>query len=264
MDAPYPESLVEARYVRRPNRFTAFVEVPDAGDSPLPGGEEVRCFLPNPGRLSEFRRKGRRVLVEPADPGADRATDATVLAFRYNDRWVSVDTHLPNQLVRQALEAGALEAFSGYEAVDSEITVGESRLDHVLRTPEGEPDHLVEVKSVTLVVPDAVLEDPARDPSEAVEGFEDGVGLFPDAVTDRGARHVRELASALDRGYEASVLYCVQRDDARLVRPHEEVDPAYAEAVREAAEAGVSFHAVEASVTGEGVELGGMIPAETG
>lgn len=263
MDARYPETLVEARYVRRPNRFVAFVEVPDAGESGLPEGEEVRCFLPNPGRLAEFRRKGRRVLVEPADPDADRATDATVLAFRYNDRWVSVDTHLPNRLVREALEARRLEAFSGYDSVDSEIPVGDSRLDHVLRTPEGEPDHLVEVKSVTLVVPDAVLEDPDRDASEAVAGFEDGVGLFPDAVTDRGARHVRELAAALDRGYRASVLYCVQRDDARVVRPHAEVDPAYAEAVAEAAEAGVRFHGVEARVTREGVRLVGGIPAET-
>jgi sugar fermentation stimulation protein A len=262
MDAPYPEDLVEARYLRRPNRFTAFVEVPDAAGTSLPEGEDVRCFLPNPGRLTEFRGKGRPVLVEAADPDADRSTDATILAFRYNDRWVSVDTHLPNQLVRQALDEGALDAFDGYETVDSEVQIGDSRLDHVLRTPEDEPDHIVEVKSVTLVVPDAVLEDPDRDASETVEGFEDGVGLFPDAVTDRGARHVRELAGAREDGYEASVLYCVQRDDSRLVRPHAEVDPTYAEAVREAAEAGVGFHAVEARVTREGVELVGEIPAE--
>lgn len=250
----YTGDLVEGRFVHRPNRFVAHCEVPEDGE------EEARCFCPNPGRLHEFRTPGRRVLLERAPPGTDRSTDYKLLAFHYNDRWVSVDTHLPNKLVAQALEEGRIEPFAAYPEVRAEVPYGDSRLDFLLSSPDGDvPDHLVEVKSVTLVVPRDVYGTPDFDPAATYEGFRDGLGLFPDAVTTRGARHVRELTSALDDGFDASVLWILQRDDANTVMPCPETDPDFAQACREARDAGVAFHAVSARCTRKGVELAGPV-----
>ncbi len=250
----YDGDLVEGTFQHRPNRFVVHCDVPADGET------EARCFCPNPGRLHEFRTRGRPVLLERAPPGSDRSTDYKLLAFHYNDRWVSVDTHLPNQLVAQALEAGGIEPFQRYPDVRAEVPYGDSRLDFLLSSPdESVPDHLVEVKSVTLVVPRDVYGTPAFDPAATYEGFQEGLGLFPDAVTTRGARHVRELTDALDEGYDASVLWIVQRDDAGLVMPCPETDPDFTEACRAAEAAGVAFHAVEAHCTRKGVELGGSV-----
>lgn len=205
-------SVVAARFVSRDNRFRVTVSV---------GGQEIAAHLPNSGRLRELLVPGSQAILVHR-PGPHRKTQYDLSLVEYQGRWVSVDARLPNQLVDEALKAGALGPLAGYPTIRREVPLGKSRIDFLLEGP-GKSPCLLEVKSVTLVI--------------------DGMGCFPDAVTDRGRRHVLELAKVVGVGHRAAVLFVVQRDDATGMRPHDESDPAFGEALREAARAGVEVYA---------------------
>jgi sugar fermentation stimulation protein A len=221
--------LVEGRFLTRDNRFRVTVEM---------GGNEVWAHLPNSGRLGELLVRGRRaILVER--PASGRKTGYDLSLIEYEGRWVSVDARLPNDLVEEALVAGRIEPLTGYATIRREVAHGRSRFDFSLKSPDGRPC-LVEVKSITLVV--------------------DGLGCFPDAVTVRGRRHVTELAEAVGSGYRAAVLFCVQRDDATGVRPHDESDPEFARALRHAAAQGVEVYAYACRVAPGTVAIAHRLP----
>lgn len=225
--------LAAARFLRRPNRFVVRCRLQETG-------EEVRAHLPDPGRLTDLLVSGRPVRLRPEE-GRDRKTEWTaVLVQAEAGRWVSVDTTLPNRLVERALRHGALTEVSGWEMERTEVTVGDSRFDFLLREPEGRR-LLLEVKSVTLV--------------------RDGVGLFPDAVTERGSRHVRELAHATGRdGWTAGVLFVAQRGDVCAVRAAARIDAEFAAALDEARRRGVETWARRCRVTRDRVRLGASVP----
>ena len=221
--------LVEGSFVARDNRFRVTVEV---------GGREVWAHLPNSGRLGELLVPGRRaILVER--PAAGRKTGYDLNLIEHEGRWVSVDARLPNDLVEEALAAGQLEPLAGYASLRREVTFGRNRFDFLLESA-GRPPCLVEVKSITLVI--------------------DGLGCFPDAVTARGRRQVNELAQAVRSGYRAAVVFCVQRDDATGMRPHDESDPEFARALRDAAAQGVEVYAYACRVEPGAVEIMRRLP----
>lgn len=227
----FPPGTFEARFRRRPNRYLTFCEGPD--------GAELRCFCPDPGRLAEFVTPGRRVLVAPAPPEATgRATTHTQLAFHHGGEWVSILTAKANQLAREAAAAGLLPELPDPATWRAEVRHGESRLDF------DAGGTLVEVKSVTLVV--------------------DGEARFPDAPTLRGARHVRELEHHAAGGGRAMLLFVQQREAGRLVRPHAVTDPAFAEALGEAARAGVLLAGIACRVDPRGVFPVWRIPVAVG
>ena len=222
---PKPVSSKETGFfVARDNRFRVTVEV---------DGRQVWAHLPNSGRLGELLVPGRRVLLVERT-GAQRKTSYDLALVEYAGRWVSVDARLPNELVADALVAGRLDPLAGYPVVRREVTWGRSRFDFLLEAPD-RPPCLLEVKSVTLVL--------------------DGLGCFPDAVTARGRRHVEELAEAVAAGYRAAVLFVVQRDDAVGFRPHDESDPGFAQALRDAARCGVEVYAYACRVEPGRIEL---------
>lgn len=255
ISVPIEGPLAPARFVERPNRFLVRcrLEGPGASARGRAGGRVppsaagasgalAPAHLPDPGRLTELLVEGRRVWLRP-ESGAHRKTAWTAVLVETPDGGglVSVDTTLPNRLIGRALEAGWLEELAGWEPRRREAPVGASRIDFVLSRPDGRRLAL-EVKSVTLV--------------------EGGVGLFPDAVTARGARHVRELAEVACRdGWEAAVLFVLQRNDARRVVAAESIDPAFAAALAEAKGAGVRVLGRRCRVSLEGVTLGEPIPA---
>ena len=221
--------LVEGRFLARDNRFRVTVEV---------DGKDVWAHLPNSGRLGELLVPGRRaILVEKLAAG--RKTGYDLCLVEHEGRWVSVDARLPNDLVEEGLVTGRLEPLSGYKTLRREISHGRSRFDFSLESPD-RPCCLVEVKSITLVI--------------------DGLGCFPDAVTLRGRRHVTELAQAVGAGYRAAVVFCVQRDDATGVRPHDESDPEFAKALRDASAQGVEVYAYACMVTPGRVEIAERLP----
>ena len=222
-------TLVAGRFVARDNRFRVTVEV---------DGRLVGAHLPCSGRLTELLVPGRRVvMVARSAPGRKTGYDMSLVEME--GRWVSVDARLPNDLVEEALAAGKLAPLTGYASVRREVPYGRSRLDFRLEA-EGRRPCLVEVKSVTLVV--------------------EGLGCFPDAVTLRGRRHLEELADAVEAGYRAAILFVVQRDDARGVRPHDESDPGFGRTLREVARRGVEVYACACRVEPGRIEIDRALP----
>ncbi len=231
MDLPRP--LVEGFFVERLNRFAVAVTV---------GGETFRAHLPNSGRLRELLVPGAPVLLAPR-PGSARTTPYDLALVRQGTEWVSVDARLPNRLFREALEEGRLPEWQGAEFLQAEVRLGRSRLDFLLGGPEPGQRTWVEVKSVTLV--------------------QEGYGLFPDAITARGTRHLEELAAALAQGDRAAVVFVVQRGDARAFRPHWEADPHFARRLAEVAGRGVQVLAYRCQVSPDEVRIMEAVPVST-
>lgn len=224
--------LLEGEFIERPNRFLTRVRL---------GRKMVEAHLHDPGRLRELLVRGRTVYLSAA-AGESRKTRYDLVMVAYGEVLVSLDSTLPNRLVYAELMKGGIASLRGYDEVRSEVRYGRSRFDFLLASP-GKLCY-VEVKSVTLVV--------------------DGVALFPDAVTTRGARHVRELLDARRSGHEAFVLFVVQRGDAHCMAPHDEVDPAFGQALREAVQGGVRALAYRCSVSRDRVRLEKRIEVRLG
>jgi len=222
--------LVPGRFVRRINRFRVTVTIEDT---------MFDAHLPNSGRLSELLTVDRPCWLEPID-ASHRKTGYDLKLVEYADVLVSVDARLPNPLFAEALERGRLSPFQGCQEFDREVALGGSRVDFRLIMPEG--ILWAETKSITLV--------------------EEGVALFPDAPTARGTRHVRELTAVLDEGARAAIIFVVQRPDASRFTPHDGADPAFAEALRHAADVGVGIYAWTCRVTEEAITLSEQIPVD--
>jgi sugar fermentation stimulation protein A len=222
--------LVPARFVRRDNRFRVTVEL---------AGELVAAHLPNSGRLPELLTPGRPCWLAEFDDSR-RKTRFDLKLMAYADTLVSVDARLPNPLFAEAVAASQLEPFRWVERFDREVRLGDSRLDFCLEGSGGVC--WVETKSVTLV--------------------EDGVARFPDAPTERGARHVRELITAVGRGECAAVVFVVQRADAACFTPHDQADAVFGAALRDAARAGVGAYAWACQVSLDRVMISAQVPVE--
>lgn len=247
---PFPQPLVPATFVARPNRFVALVRLDGAPAGPAV--EPLPAHVPDPGRLHDLLVPGARLWLVAADrhpPGPPlrpglrrrppRKTHYDVLLVEWAGELVSLDTRLPLALVRRNLEEQRIPEFAGYSEVRPEVRLGRSRIDFLLSDALGAQCY-VEVKSATLV--------------------EEGLALFPDAVTERGARHLRELAAARRAGYRAAALFVVQRRAAQALAAHAENDPVFAQALREAAAAGVELVAYTCQLTLTGIALDQRIP----
>ena len=202
------QPLMEGRFIRREGRFRAYVEV---------NGKVKTAHVHDPGRLTELLVRGATVLVRP-HIGSSRKTELYMVATLANNCWVLVDSVLHVKLAEEAIRRGVVRELRGYEVVRKEVKYGDGRLDLLLKSAEG-VEALVEVKGCTLSVGE--------------------IALFPDAPTLRGKRHLKELAKAVRDGYEGYVLFLVARCEARELRPNYEVDPGFAEALKEAFRAGV-------------------------
>lgn len=210
--------LVRARFVDRENRFRVRVRIDQTEDL---------AYLANPGRLKELLIPGQTVWLSPAMSPA-RKTDYNLTLIEHRDILVSLDSHLPNRLMTKALRARLIPGLEGFHHVESEVPLGKSRLDFLLKNDEG-ARRWVEVKSVTLV--------------------NERVAQFPDAPTQRGRRHLRELIDVVEQGDRASVLFVVQREDAVAFSPHDQTDPGFGELLRAAAAASVEVRAFRCNVS---------------
>jgi sugar fermentation stimulation protein A len=222
--------LLAASFVERENRFRVRVRL---------AGEEVRAHLPNSGRLSELLLPGRPVLLAEAR-AAHRVTDYDLAMVRSPEALVSVDARLPNRLFAEAVLDGTLPEFAGLSIVSPEFRYGKSRLDFLLGGDYGGGSCLVEVKSVTLV--------------------RDGVAYFPDAVTQRGSRHLEELRRACQEGRRAAAFFVIQREDALAFCPHDDSDLHFGEVLRAVASDGVEVYAHTCHVSLEEVVLNSPVP----
>lgn len=223
----FPGPLIPATFLERPNRFLGNVQI---------NGRHVQCFIPNPGRMKELLHHGAKVyLLERSSE--KRKTGHDLVLVDYEGRLVSIDSMMPNRIVAEAMETGSIPEFCGLDVEKREYTYGESRLDFLLRGETGQL--LLEVKSCTLV--------------------RDGVGLFPDAPTARGSRHLLTLIDGLEQG-RAAAFFLIQRADAGCLKPNEEADPEFAGNLREAHRRGVEVYAYTSGVTLDGVSVKEKVP----
>ena len=232
--------MVKGRFLSRTSRFSVLAEPAEGQGEAEEETEIINCHLPNPGRLKELLVPGAELLLLPAKNPDRRKTKFDLFAVvAEGGTLVVVDSRIPNQLIREALESGDLPGFSDYSLLRSEPSFGESRLDFLL---EGQRPCLAEVKSCTLV--------------------RDGVALFPDAPTERGRRHLSELMKAWRLGYRTAVIFVVQREDASILMPNDETDPAFGAALRAAAAGGVETIALAARYRDGFIELAGEVPVD--
>lgn len=222
--------LVEATFLKRPNRFLALVKIDN---------NTIPSFIPNPGRMHELLKPRVRLLLNKVKKKG-RKTSFDLVGVFHGDQIVSVDSRIPNKLVAVALKNEGIQEFKGYTDIKPEYSYDHTRFDFFL-TDNSKPCFL-EVKSCTLV--------------------KDSRALFPDAVTKRGKRHVKHLTEAREKGYRACVLFIVQRNDASVFSPNDEVDPKFAEGLRKAAEKGVEVLAYYSEFNGSRIVLRGRLRVE--
>ena len=224
-----PAPLLSGRLLRRYQRFLADVELAD--------GRVVTAHTPNTGSMLQCAVPGHEVLVSIAANPA-RKLGYTLELIRVNGHWVDTHTHRTNRVVEEALRSGTIAELAGYQ-VTPEVRCGQSRLDFGLER-SGERV-LVEVKNVTLLCgPD--------------------VACFPDAVTSRGQKHLRELLAVQQQGARAVIFFLVQRGEASAFTPADQIDPEYGRLLREVATAGVEVLAYRSIVTVEENRVGPRIP----
>ena len=227
--------MIEGRLVRRYKRFFVDVE--------LDSGEVVVAHCPNTGSLEGCKEPGSPVWLRDSQ-SETRKLRHTWQAVKVGRSWVNVDTSLPNRVVRDAVERGRVPELSGYASVRPEVRYGtNSRIDLLLESQDRAPCY-VEVKNTTL----------ARGRT----------ALFPDAVTSRGLKHLGELAAVAKDGARAVQFFFVSRRDVHEFRPAADVDPAYAEGLRRAAEAGVEVLAYRAKVERARLAVDSPLPVELG
>ncbi|MDL2232676.1 DNA/RNA nuclease SfsA [Ruminococcaceae bacterium OttesenSCG-928-L11] len=225
-------NVVEAVFLSRPNRFIAEIEL---------GGEVRRAHVKNTGRCRELLLPGATVYVECHPPGSGRKTDFSLIAVQKGDMLINMDSQAPNKVLEEALAGGLILPHMGKPAVKirRESTIGNSRLDFRLEYGEGRVCYM-EVKGVTLE--------------------EDGIARFPDAPTERGVKHIRELCSLREQGTEACVALLIQMKGVREFRPNDATHPAFGEALRDAAARGVSLYAWDSRVTLDAITLDESVP----
>ena len=208
------ENMVPGVFLKRPNRFIAHIEI---------DGKEEVCHVKNTGRCRELLPEGAKVYCQRAS-NPERKTKYDLITVKKGDRLINMDSQAPNIAAGEWLKSGGLGEIS---ELKPETTHGISRFDFSF-VKDGKKCFL-EVKGVTLE--------------------NDGVCAFPDAPTERGAKHLRELAQAVKDGYGGYVLFVIQMDDVKYLHPNDATDPAFGKALRDAAKAGVQLLAMDCHVT---------------
>lgn len=225
----FEPALEEGRLLRRYKRFLADIETAD--------GERLTLHCPNTGSMLNCMSEGARVWFSRSDDPRRKLVGTWEIGETPQGRLACINTDRANRLVEEALQAGIVTELAGHTALRREVPYGQerSRVDFCLEFASGTA--FVEVKSVTL-------------------GFADSaVAAFPDARTERGARHLRELAALARGGIRAVQFYCVNLSGIEAVRPAEEIDPLYAAALREAITAGVEVLAYGATLSPQAIAL---------
>lgn len=220
------DGIQEAVFLSRPNRFLAHVAL---------GGREEICHVKNTGRLGELLLPGARVWVQELDNPA-RKTRYDLISVEKDGKIVNVDSQIPNRVVEEWLWEKKL--FPDLRLLKTEKRFGDSRFDFYVEA--GDQKVFMEVKGVTLK--------------------EDGVARFPDAPTERGIKHIRELLACKREGYEAYLLFLIQMKGVVLLEPNDRTHRAFGDALREAAKNGVHVLAYDCVVTENSIKLDKPIP----
>ena len=214
------DNMTPGIFRARPTRFIAHIEID--------GAVEI-CHVKNTGRCRELLIPGCTVWCQRSD-NPNRKTKFDLIAVQKGDRLINMDSQAPNKAAGEWLAAGGQGQIAQLRA---EVKQGDSRFDFAF-VKDGKQCFL-EVKGCTLE--------------------EDGICAFPDAPTERGAKHIRGLTAAVRDGYGAYILFVIQMSDVKHIRPHDETDPEFGRALREAAQNGVHVLAMDCAVTPDTMQI---------
>lgn len=219
-------NMIKGRFIARPNRFIAVVEIE---------GKAEICHVKNTGRCKELLIEGAEVWVEKSE-NPNRKTAYDLICVKKHDQIINMDSQAPNKIAEEWLPKSGL--FSPALKIRREVKEGNSRFD-LLAENQGKKTW-IEVKGVTLEV--------------------DGIARFPDAPTERGVRHVKHLMRLVEEGHNAMILFVIQMKGVEYLEPNDQTHPAFGEALRQAAKAGVQILAVDCKVIPGTVEADQLIP----
>lgn len=211
-------------------------------------GEIITAHCPNTGSMMGLKDPGQDCLFSTTDD-PKRKLKHTLQMVKASKSWVGVNTALPNKLVAELFQHNPLKHWKKFDSLQGEVKINDkSRIDLVLWNSKDHPDvkkwnhknlaaplHLIEVKNVTLA--------------------EDGVALFPDAVTTRGQKHLDELIELTKKGFSCEMVFVIQRTDCNIFKAAKEIDPDYAQKLKEAKKVGVKITPLPCSVSKKEVKL---------
>ena len=230
----FPQPLIEGVLIRRYQRFLADVRLSD--------GRHITAHTANTGSMLGCSGPGSRVwLIRALNPARKYPLSWEIVEVAPGVL-VGINTALPNRLVQEAVEHGVARELQGYDRIRGEVAYGteRSRIDLLLERATDNTRCYVEVKNVTAAG--------------------QGIALFPDAVSARGAKHLRELMAVVAAGQRGVLCFCVQRGDVHEVRPADAIDPLYGATLRQALAAGVEAIAYRAEISPAGITLRTPLP----
>lgn len=226
----FDSELIQGRLIKRYKRFLADIE--------LDSGEVITAHCPNTGRMLGCSTPGSPVALSISD-NPKRKYPHTLEMVHENSTWVGVNTARTNEIVAEAIRKGSIAEFPIVDSIKKEVKTSEhTRLDLQLIV-EGKPV-FIEIKNCSLA--------------------ENNVAMFPDAVTERGTKHLHELIQLSKSGKETCIFFLVQRMDADCFKPASYIDEVYAKTLRTASEAGVKILAYQAEVNLEAIEVIRQLP----
>ena len=217
----YPD-IIPGTFIERPNRFIAYVEV---------DGKKERCHVKNTGRCKELLIPGAKAVLSVSD-NPDRSTAYDLVSVYKGGMLVNIDSQAPNKVVEESIRS--IPGFERVDEVRPEYSYGDSRIDIFAKS--GSTSKLMEVKGVTLE--------------------KDGTALFPDAPTERGLKHVKELEASLIEGYEAYIMFLIQMKGPTVFSPNHEMHEEFASEVEKAYRSGVTVLAYDCAVSEDSISFG--------
>lgn len=216
----FSEPLIKAKLIKRYKRFLADVE--------LENGQKITIHTANTGSMTGCAISGSPIWISNSHNPKRKylyswELSSTQSSSAGESHLIGINTALANKLVKEAIEQGYISELSQYEKITTEVPYGQenSRIDLLVTYTDGQKCY-IEVKNVTA-------------------SFETGIAAFPDAVTVRGSKHLRELELMVQQGHRGVIVFCVQRDDIHTVRTAQEIDPVYARTLFQAAKNGVEI-----------------------
>lgn len=224
-------NVTEGKFIERPNRFISYVEI---------NGETVVAHVKNTGRCKELLQKGAVVYLEESQNPARKTKFDLITVEKQRGNLspllINMDSQAPNQAAEEWLRAGGL--FSPDSIIKREVTYKNSRFDFYIK--DGERKIFLEVKGVTQE--------------------NEGLAMFPDAPTERGVKHIQELVSCIDEGYEAYILFVIQMKEVHTLVPNDVTHKAFGDALREAKKKGVKIIAMDCIVKRDSMDIDKEVP----
>jgi sugar fermentation stimulation protein A len=230
MNVKWETPLIEATILKRYKRFLADIKL---------GDEILTIHVPNTGSMTSCWAPEWKCAIS-LSKNPDRKMPYTLEYTHNGESWIGVNTGNANKLAKTWLEQNLIPELSGYQKVTPEKKIGESRIDFFLEEHTNHPSCYVEVKSVTLK--------------------DEGSAKFPDAVSERGQKHLIELMELKKKGHRAVMLYIIQREDVNQMRPASAIDPKYTKLLKEAMSAGVEILVYQCRLDLSGISLKGSLP----